>query len=139
VRRLPHILFVDDEPRVLSGLRRMLRPNRNRWDMEFVEGGVAAVETLRTDHVDVLVSDYRMPEMDGAQLLEYVLAHFPATARVILSGQTHEDNLPRIMELAQEFIHKPSTPEQIVAVVERLLALARTAQDEAGHDAATRQ
>ncbi len=117
----PHILFVDDEPRILGGLRRMLRTHRDRWDMSFAEGAEAALATLRDRPCDVIVSDYRMPGMNGAQLLERVRIDYPGTARVILSGQTNEDNLLSIMVLAHEFLTKPSSPEQLVATVERLI------------------
>jgi HD-like signal output (HDOD) protein len=117
----PHILFVDDEPRILGGLRRMLRTHRDRWDMSFAEGAEAALAALRDRPCDVIVSDYRMPGMNGAQLLERVRIEYPATARVILSGQTNEDNLLSIMVLAHEFLTKPSSPEQLVATVERLI------------------
>ncbi|GAA3958567.1 response regulator [Actinoplanes auranticolor] len=117
----PHILFVDDEPRILGGLRRMLRTHRDRWDMSFAEGGEAALAALRDRPCDVIVSDYRMPGMNGAQLLERVRLEYPGTARVILSGQTNEDNLLSIMVLAHEFLTKPSSPEQLVATVERLI------------------
>ncbi|MEV4702946.1 HDOD domain-containing protein [Actinoplanes sp. NPDC049316] len=129
--RRPHIVFVDDEPRILSGLRRMLRTHRDQWDMSFVEGGQAALETLHSRHCDVIVTDYRMPGMDGAQLLERVRAEFPAMARVILSGQANEDNLMRIMVLAHEFLHKPSTPDQIVRAVQRLIPADPSAAEEA--------
>lgn len=121
VTERPHILFVDDEPRILSGLRRMLRTYRDRWDMSFAEGSEIALETLRERPCDVIVSDYRMPGMNGAQLLERVRLEYPGTARVILSGQTNEDNLLSIMVLAHEFLTKPSSPEQVVATVERLI------------------
>jgi len=117
----PHILFVDDEPRILGGIRRMLRTYRDRWDMSFAEGGEAALATLRERPCDVIVSDYRMPGMDGADLLERVRSDYPATARVILSGQTNEENLLGIMVLAHEILTKPSTPEQLVATLERLV------------------
>jgi HD-like signal output (HDOD) protein/FixJ family two-component response regulator len=117
----PHILFVDDEPRILGGLRRMLRTHRDRWDMSFAEGAEAALAAMRDRPCDVIVSDYRMPGMNGAQLLERVRIDYPATARVILSGQTNEDNLLSIMVLAHEFLTKPSSPEQLVATVERLI------------------
>ncbi|BCJ49551.1 two-component system response regulator [Actinoplanes sp. NBRC 14428] len=129
--RRPHVVFVDDEPRILSGLRRMLRTHRDQWDMSFVEGGQAALETLHSRHCDVIVTDYRMPGMDGAELLERVRTEFPAMARVILSGQTNEDNLLKIMVLAHEFINKPSSPDQIIAAVERLISFSPTASDEA--------
>jgi CheY-like chemotaxis protein len=63
---LRRVLFVDDEPNILEGLRRMLRPLRQEWDMEFVNGGAEALEVLARAPVDVLVSDMRMPGMDGA-------------------------------------------------------------------------
>jgi HD-like signal output (HDOD) protein/CheY-like chemotaxis protein len=126
----PHIVFVDDEPRILDGLRRMLRTHRSHWDMSFVGGGAAALATLQARHCDVIVTDYRMPGMDGAQLLERVRSDFPGTARVILSGQTNEDNLLKIIMLTHEFINKPSSPEQIVATVERLVAVRGSATDE---------
>jgi HD-like signal output (HDOD) protein/CheY-like chemotaxis protein len=126
----PHVVFVDDEPRILDGLRRMLRTHRTLWDMSFAEGGAAALAILQAQHCDVLVTDYRMPGMDGAQLLERVRTDFPSTARVILSGQTNEDNLLKIVMLTHEFISKPSTPEQIIATVERLVAVGGSAIDE---------
>jgi HD-like signal output (HDOD) protein/CheY-like chemotaxis protein len=118
----PHILFVDDEPRILGGLRRMLRTHRDRWDMSFAEGAAAALDTMRSRPCDVIVSDYRMPGMTGAELLERVRQEHPATARVILSGQTNEDNVLKTMVLAHEFLTKPSTPDELIATVERLLA-----------------
>ncbi len=126
VTERPHILFVDDEPRILGGLRRMLRTHRDRWDMSFAEGAEAALAALRERPCDVIVSDYRMPGMNGAQLLERVRLEYPATARVILSGQTNEDNLLSIMVLAHEFLTKPSSPEQLVATVERLIDVRTT-------------
>jgi HD-like signal output (HDOD) protein len=123
------VLFVDDEPRILGGLRRMLRPYRERWDMSFAEGGEAALATMRERACDVIVSDYRMPGMDGAQLLEQVRREHPGTARVILSGQTNEDNLLRIMVLAHEFLTKPASSEQLVDTVDRLIGVRTAAAD----------
>jgi HD-like signal output (HDOD) protein/CheY-like chemotaxis protein len=122
----PHIVFVDDEPSILAGLRRMLRTRRDRWDMSFAEGGAAALEILSSGSCDVLVTDYRMPGMDGAALLERVRAEFPGTARVILSGQTNEENLLGIMLLAHEVLTKPANPEQLVTAVERLIDIRST-------------
>ena len=59
------VLFVDDEPNVLSGLRRMLRGMRSEWNMEFVDSAAAALEVLGERSVDVIVSDVRMPGTDG--------------------------------------------------------------------------
>jgi HD-like signal output (HDOD) protein/CheY-like chemotaxis protein len=119
----PHVLFVDDEPRILGGLRRMLRSRRDRWDMSFVDNGEAALAVLRAQPCDVIVSDFRMPGMNGAQLLELVRRDHPGTARVILSGQTNENSMLSIMVLAHEFLTKPSTPELLVATVDRLISV----------------
>jgi HD-like signal output (HDOD) protein/CheY-like chemotaxis protein len=108
----------------------MLRTHRDRWDMSFAEGGAAALATLHTKPCDVIISDFRMPGMDGAELLERVRDEYPGTARVILSGQTNEENLLRIIVLAHQFLTKPSTPEQIVETVERLIGVHATSTDE---------
>lgn len=117
----PHVLFVDDEPMIIDGLRRMLRICRDRWTMSFAESGAAALDIMRTRPCDVVVTDYRMPEMDGAALLEQVRIEFPGMVRVILSGQTNESNLLRIMVLAHEMLSKPTTPEVLIDVIDRLL------------------
>jgi HD-like signal output (HDOD) protein/CheY-like chemotaxis protein len=122
----PHILFVDDEPSMLSGLRRMLRAQRDRWDLSFVEGGVAALETMKAHPADVVVSDFRMPGMDGAGLMQIVRDEYPGTARVILSGHTDETDLLKVILLAHQFVHKPCREEDLVAAIERVLSLRPT-------------
>ena len=63
------ILFVDDEVNLLLGLRRMLRSQRDVWEVDFAEGGEEALAKLAEQPFDVLVSDMRMPGMDGAAFL----------------------------------------------------------------------
>ena len=63
------ILFVDDSREILEGLRVMLRRQRHEWDMTFVESGRMALRVLQAAPHDVIVSDIRMPEMDGCTLL----------------------------------------------------------------------
>ena len=74
----PSILFVDDEPNVLSGIKRMLYPKRSVWNMTFCGGGREALQKLDETSYDILVTDLLMPEMDGATLLEAVFTrHHP--------------------------------------------------------------
>ena len=80
------ILFVDDEPMVLQGLQRMLRHMRTDWDMAFVESGSKALDLMAQTPCDVVVSDMRMPGMNGAELLNEVMKRHPKTVRLILSG-----------------------------------------------------
>jgi len=81
------VIFVDDEPRVLEGLKRMLRPKRNEWQMTFVGSAQAALDALKVEPCEVVVTDMRMPGMNGAELLEVVQREYPDTIRLILSGQ----------------------------------------------------
>jgi DNA-binding NtrC family response regulator len=87
----PKVLFVDDEPRILDGLRRSLRAKRGEWDMSFAPGGEPALEVLAGAPHDVIVSDMRMPGMDGAELLTRVSTLYPEVARVVLSGQAEAE------------------------------------------------
>ena len=59
------ILFVDDETNILDGLRRMLRPLRQEWEMRFASSGEEALRLLEQEPCDVLVTDMRMPGMSG--------------------------------------------------------------------------
>lgn len=85
---MKRILFVDDEPNVLDGLKRMLRPQRDVWHMTFAGDGPAALDLLAAEQYDVIVSDMRMPGMDGATLLGMVCEKHPSVVRIILSGYT---------------------------------------------------
>jgi len=83
---MKRILFVDDEPNILAGLKRQLRSQRKEWEMAFAESGEAALDMLSETPFDVVVSDMRMPGMDGAELLNRVKERYPETVRIILSG-----------------------------------------------------
>lgn len=79
-----NILFVDDEPKVLYGLERMLRPMRHVWTMSFAESAQKALAMLKDRHFDVVITDIRMPVMNGLQLLSEVKRLYPDTVRIIL-------------------------------------------------------
>jgi response regulator RpfG family c-di-GMP phosphodiesterase len=78
------ILFVDDEANILSSLKRLFRPAGYR--IFTAEGGVQGLEILERESVDLVVSDMRMPEMNGAQFLEKVRERWPETVRILLTG-----------------------------------------------------
>jgi len=101
------VLFVDDEPRILEGLRRMLRGQRNEWDMAFAPGGEAALAMMGATTFDVIVSDMRMPEMDGAALLTQVRNLYPQVVRIVLSGHTELSTALRVVPVAHQFLAKP--------------------------------
>ena len=80
----PTLLFVDDEPSILSSLRRLCRPQGYR--VLIAESGAAALEILEREPVDLIMSDMRMPQMDGAQLLAIVRERWPEVVRLLLTG-----------------------------------------------------
>lgn len=115
------ILFVDDEPNVLQGLRRSTRRMRDRWDMHFADNGAAGLELLgRLGRVDVVVSDMRMPGMDGAEFLTEVRARQPQAARIILSGQSDHEGVLRAIGAAHQYLAKPCDTDELASVVERI-------------------
>ena len=116
-------LFVDDEPRILQGLRRMLHSVRGEWDCGFARGGEEATEMLAARDHDVVVSDMRMPGMDGAALLAHCREHHPGTIRVVLSGHMELENALRSVNLAHQFLTKPCEAETLRCVLRRTAAL----------------
>ena len=118
------ILFVDDEPMVLAGLQRTLRPQRGEWDMVFVESGAMALEHMAAQPFDVIISDMLMPRMNGAELLKEVVRRHPATVRMVLSGHADKELISQCVGVAHQFISKPCDPEQLKALVKNACQLA---------------
>ncbi|RME76848.1 MAG: HDOD domain-containing protein [Planctomycetota bacterium] len=113
------ILFVDDEPRVLSGLRRMLRPLRHRWDMTFVDSPVEALKRVIAEPFDVIVADMKMPKLTGARLLEEIKKRRPETTRIILSGETEREHILGALGTVHQFLAKPCDTETVRKTIER--------------------
>jgi HD-like signal output (HDOD) protein len=113
------ILFVDDESMVLQGLERSLRQMRNEWDMQFVDSGQKALDAMALAPFDVVVSDMRMPGMNGAQLLNAVMEKYPKTVRLILSGHTDHDLILKSVGSTHQFLSKPCDPEELKSTILR--------------------
>lgn len=124
------ILFVDDEPRILEGLQRMLRSQRREWEMVFATGGSAALTEVESSTFDVIVTDMRMPGMDGASLLSHVQERSPATVRMVLSGQMDPEAAARAVQFAHQFLAKPCSAEVLKPTIERACQLRDLLQDE---------
>src|SRR5690606_270630 len=122
-------LFVDDEPLLLEGLARMLRPLRHDWEMTFVSSAREALAALDAQHFDVVVSDMRMPVMDGAALLERVRERQPDAVRIMLSGQTDREGVLRTINCAHRFLQKPCEPELLRLTLERACSLRELVRD----------
>lgn len=104
-----------------------MRLHRREWNCHFVESGHEALEVLNSIEVDVVVSDMRMPGMDGAQLLREVQLRWPKTARLILSGQADQESLSRALPVTHQFLAKPCESTKLAQILTSVLDLqART-------------
>jgi DNA-binding NtrC family response regulator len=124
------VLFVDDEPNVLASARRQFRKD---YDVRTAESGAAGLATLAdAGPFAVVVSDMRMPGMNGAEFLAEARRIAPDTVRMILSGQSDLDaaiaavNDGRIFR----FLTKPCTGDSLRAAVEAGVAQHRLVQAE---------
>jgi HD-like signal output (HDOD) protein len=124
------ILFVDDEPMVLKGLQRTLRKMRREWDMTFVVSGREALDVLGKKPMDVIVSDLRMPEMDGGRLLAQVKKQHPHVVRIILSGQLDQELTLKSVRLVHQSLSKPCDAEVLKHTLAKLFALRDFLSDE---------
>lgn len=120
---MKRIVFVDDEPMILQGLENSLRAQRKLWKMSFVTSGEEALALLAAEPVDVVVTDMRMPRMDGATLLKHVHERFPKVVRIVLSGHAELEATLRTISVAHQYLSKPCDAATIREVVERACAL----------------
>lgn len=114
----PIVLFVDDEPDVLAGLRTTLRRERKRLDLRFVESGAEALEEIAIEDVAVIVSDMRMPQMSGADLLERVWEESPQTVRLVLTGEAEAELVMRAIHVTHQWLSKPADRETLLGAIE---------------------
>lgn len=119
----PSILFVDDEQHILDSLRLSLRNLRSEWDMTFVTEGRNALKMFDNKPFDVVVTDLRMPEIDGAELLREIRRKRPTTARIILSGYSDNEVALKNICLANEYLCKPCRTQDLTRAIRRALVL----------------
>jgi CheY-like chemotaxis protein len=113
------VLFVDDEPLVIRGLRRTLTGRGLPWELHFAETGAAALATLGQEAFAVVVSDLSMPGMDGRALLAQVAERHPGVARVVLSGIADPAEVARTVPSAHLSLTKPFDPAGLSAAIGR--------------------
>lgn len=128
---MTRILFVDDDPSVLQGLGRMVRSLRTDWQLAFATGGRQALEILAGDPFDVIVTDMRMPGMDGAELLAEVMRRHPHMVRIVLSGQAEQATILRSIGSTHQYLWKPCDPETLQQTLVRACALRGMLADDA--------
>lgn len=115
------VLFIDDEPRVLSGMRRSLRSLRDDWDMQFCESGAEALEYMARHDCDVVVTDMRMPSMTGAELLKEIQTRYPKVIRIVLSGHSDVSAVISAFGVSHQYLAKPCDTDVLKQSIERTL------------------
>jgi HD-like signal output (HDOD) protein len=114
------ILFVDDEPAMLRVLKLGMRSMAGEWEVEFMPSGEEAVAAIEKRAFDVIVTDMRMPGMNGAQLLNLVLRLHPQTVRIVLSGYSELSEVVNCIGLTHQFLEKPCSLNDLKNCLKRI-------------------
>lgn len=117
------ILFVDDEPKVLRGIQRMMMTIQHDWEINFAESGDSALELMASEPYEVIISDMRMPGMTGSELLDEVKNKFPTTVRIALSGQVDNKDFIKSVGPIHQFLSKPCNAITLKSTIVRACAL----------------
>jgi HD-like signal output (HDOD) protein/CheY-like chemotaxis protein len=117
------ILFVDDEPSMLRLLQMGMRSMAKEWEMEFASDGEAALALIRQKKFDAVVTDMRMPGMNGAQLLNQVLRLHPQTIRIVLSGYSDLREVTNCVGVTHQFLEKPCSLDSLKSCLRRVFAV----------------
>lgn len=114
------VLFVDDEPKVLSGIENALLFADYEWETFFTDSGSEAVDLIAAVHFDVLVTELKMPGTTGVDVLIQARERRPAMARVVLSGEVDPELAQRAMPLTHEFVSKPCDPGDLLEIIAKV-------------------
>jgi HD-like signal output (HDOD) protein len=123
------VLFVDDETRVLEAIERVLVELESDWETKFVSSGDLGLQALAQQQYDVIISDLRMPGVDGVELLNRAAQLYPRSVRLVLSGHSDEEASLKLVHVAHQFLAKPCSADTLYQVVERIRQLAELLPD----------
>lgn len=114
---MKRVLFVDDEVQVLKAIKRIFA--ESEFEMQFCESAAQALEFMGQQPFDMIITDMRMPVMDGIQLLKEVKRKYPKTIRIILSGYSDEQEIIYTLQsnLAKAYIFKPWDNDKLLNIV----------------------
>jgi len=119
---MTRVLFVDDEPQVLRGIRDVVR--KEPYDTLLASSAQDALDILSQNQVDVVVSDERMPVMTGSELLERVHRQYPHIVRIMLTGQASLSvSVQAINDGLYRFLSKPIAPDELRRVIHHALVV----------------
>ena len=117
------ILFVDDDPKEIKRLRKMLRSIRHEWEIESAVSGKEALSFMAKSHFDVVVSNMHMQKMDGVELQDTVMERYPGTVRIILSEDSDKEKSLQSVKSTHQFLKKPCDADTVKYTIERACKL----------------
>jgi putative nucleotidyltransferase with HDIG domain len=129
MREMRKILFVDDDHKETKGLKKMLLPMRQEWEMEFAVSGEEALNFMSKSSFDAVISDIHLRRrgicrgMDGTELLGIVRERYPETVCIILSEPLDKEMALKSVKSAHQFLIKPSSTETMKYTIERACKL----------------
>lgn len=118
----PTVLLVDDEESILNSLRRLLRSQP--YEILLADSGAKALEILKERPVDLVMTDARMPNMDGATLLAQIRKLYPSTLRILLTGYADVDMMTKAINEGglYRYLSKPWNDDELVQALRQALA-----------------
>jgi len=120
---MKRILFVDDESNVLSGIKRHVKVMQDEWHVSFATSAKQALEIIALKPVDVLVTDIRMPGMNGVELIQKVQESYPSTIPIAVSGYCSTSDAVSLLKSGIRFFSKPCDIEKLVSLIRHVLRL----------------
>lgn len=131
------ILCVDDEPNILATLSRLFR--KQRYRVSTATGGAEGLRLLEEDVFDLVISDMRMPEMDGAAFLEQVFQRYPDTVRILLTGYADITSTIQAVNRGQiyRYVSKPWDDHELLTAIRQALDVKALQRDKLRLEALT--
>ena len=124
------IIFVDDDPMLLASTRRQLHRKLDDCEMLFFERATDALDSIAETPADVVLSDLRMPEMNGAEFLNHVATAHPNTIRLAWTGQSEIEQLERVFGIAHQVFSKPCPTETLIEIINTVVTISQQPPEE---------
>lgn len=124
------ILFVDDERQILKSINRLFMDSE--YDVFLADNGEEALQILEREKIDMIISDMRMPNMDGYQLLKKVKEKHPLVLRLVLSGYAEEKVVFKALRnnLAKFYLLKPWNNRKFIQIIDQVFQIESMIKDE---------
>lgn len=114
----PRFLFVDDEPAVLRGLKRVVSSVHPEWEVSLAVNGQLALQALHEQHYHVVLTDLQMPTMNGLALLRAMMKAHPETLRIVHSSHIETTGRELVRYLAHNVLAKPASAHEVLSMLE---------------------